>query len=110
MDEETVLQHKHLTTRQCARFAVFAEIDQRVSESEDVLFRDLADGLILPLAEKVQKFTWAQCCPAWAIFQSPESLSSRPRYGRTETNRQIRRRRHRMFASRIHLIMHLKQP
>ena len=30
-------------------------VDQRVSESDDVFFRDLTDGLIRPLAQKVQK-------------------------------------------------------
>lgn len=50
----------------------------------------------------------AQSCPAWAIFQSAESPSSRPRHGRAETNRS---RCHRVFASasRIRLI-HAAKP
>ena len=50
----------------------------------------------------------AQSCPAWAIFQSAGSPSSRPRHGRAETNRS---RCHRVFASasRIRLI-HAAKP
>jgi hypothetical protein len=75
------------------------------------LSNNLAENAIRPVALGGRKpagvlkspsaTIWAQSCPAWAIFQSVESPSSRPRHGRAETNWS---RCHRVFASRIRLI------
>jgi hypothetical protein len=40
-----------------------------------------------PVNKSASATIWAQSCLGWAIFQSAESPSSRPRHGRTETKR-----------------------